>query len=222
MGELAMAADLAPATTHRLLQTLVTHGYARRLEGGRYALGGRLVRLGGAAGRACGEAAGDSLTALAAQLDECTSMAMLDGDVVVYVAQAASTHSMRMSAVVGRRDHAHVTGVGKALLACLTDDRVRDIVARAGLPRHTASSHTTVDALLLDLQATRVRGYAITDGEQELGMRCYAVAVPHAPTPTAISVSGPATRIDDAFGRRAIPLLRDTATWIASQMRAAT
>ena len=50
-------------------------------------------------------------------------------------------------------------------------------------------------------------GYAMDEGEQELGVRCVAVAVPGMPTRLALSVSGPATRMTEAVVERAVPML---------------
>ena len=61
------------------------------------------------------------------------------------------------------------------------------------------------------LKNIRERGYSIDEQEQELGVRCFAMAVPNAPTPTAISVSGPISRVDEGFADKAIPLLRSAA-----------
>ena len=73
----------------------------------------------------------------------------------------------------------------------------------------------SIDALLSDLAAIRERGYSIDDGEQEVGVRCFAMAIPGAPTPSAISVSGPVARVSDEFAERAIPLLRQAVAEIA-------
>ena len=64
-------------------------------------------------------------------------MAILEGDEVVYVAQVPSRHSMRMFTEVGRRVQPHCTGVGKALLSQLPDERVKEILARTGMEPHT-------------------------------------------------------------------------------------
>jgi IclR family acetate operon transcriptional repressor len=110
----------------------------------------------------------------------------------------------------------HNSGVGKAILAQLDDSEVRDIVSRAGLPRATDHTIDSVDKLLADLNEIRRRGYAIDDGEQDIGVRCYAMAVPNMPVPTAVSVSGPRTRVDDAFGERAVPVLHEIAGEISA------
>lgn len=221
LSELSAVTELPLPTIHRLLRTLVALGYARQLPNRRYALGPRLIRLGESANKLLGGIARPHLAVLVDELGESANMAMLDGDMVVYIAQVPSKHSMRMFTEVGRRAHVHNTGVGKAMLAQLPDETVRGIVARAGMPTPTVHSHGTVQSLLTDLAAIRDRGYSIDEGEQETGVRCYAIAVPGAPAPTAISVSGPIARVDDAFGKRAIPMLREAAQLIANEMKAA-
>ena len=125
---------------------------------------------------------------------------------------------MRMFTEVGRRANLHDTGVGKAILAQLPDETVRGIVGRAGMPTPTEFSLGTVDDLLAELDRIRERGYAIDDQEQEIGVRCFSMAVPDAPTPTAVSVSGPISRVDEAFGGRAVPLLRRAAEAISAEL----
>lgn len=216
LSELSTTADLPLPTIHRLLRTLVSLGYARQLANRRYALGPRLVRLGEVANRKFGQIAMPQLKDLVERLGETANLATIDGDRVVYVSQAPSPHAMRMFTEVGRRAHMHSTSVGKAILAQLSDDAVRDIISRAGTPRSTEHSIDSLDTLLSDLALTRERGYAIDDGEQEIGVRCYAMAVPDMPTLTAVSVSGPVARVDDAFAERAIPVLREVVGEISS------
>lgn len=217
LSELAASTDLPLPTIHRLLRTLVALGYARQLPNRRYALGPRLIRLGEGANKQLGSLALPQLKELVDGLGETSNMAVLDSDMVVYVAQVPSLHSMRMFTEVGRRAHTHATGVGKAILAQLPDDKVRSIVARSGMPVATEMSIGNVDDLLAELQRIRDRGYSIDEQEQELGVRCFAIAVPHAPTPTAISVSGPISRVDESFAKRAVPLLRSAAEAISRE-----
>ncbi|NEE04547.1 IclR family transcriptional regulator [Phytoactinopolyspora halotolerans] len=214
LSELASRSGLALPTIHRLLRTLVNRGYVRQLPSRRYTLGPRVVRLGEAAGRQLGVGTKPHLERLAHELGESVNLAILDGDMVVYVAQAASTRSMRMFTEVGRRVHCHSTGVGKMVLAQLADDDVHKIIASAGLPPATEHSITDIEALFAELDSIRKRGHAVDDGEQEIGVRCFAVPVSGTPTPAALSVSGPAVRVTDEFGERAVPLLCETAATI--------
>ena len=215
LSELAASTSLPLPTTHRLLRTLVAKGYVRQLGNRRYVLGPGLIRLGEGASRQLGVIARTQLASLVAHLGETANMAVLDGDMVLYIAQVPSNHSMRMFTEVGRRAHLHDTGVGKAILAQLPDAAVRAIVARAGMPQATSMSLATPEALFAELALIRQRGYAIDDNEQEIGVRCFAISVPNAPTPTAVSVSGPVSRVDDAFAERAVPLLREAAASIS-------
>ncbi|WP_026536098.1 IclR family transcriptional regulator [Arthrobacter sp. H14] len=218
LSELSSSTDLPLPTIHRLLRTLVSRGYARQLPNRRYALGPRLIRLGEGANKQLGALAMPQLKDLVGRLGETANMAVLDADMVVYIAQVPSPHSMRMFTEVGRRAHTHDTGVGKAMLAQLSDDVVRGIVARAGMPTHTDKSISNIDDLLAELNIIRDRGYSIDEQEQELGVRCFAMAVPDAPTPTAISVSGPVSRVDEEFADRAVPILRDAAKAVSAEL----
>lgn len=218
LSELAAVTGLPMPTVHRLLRTLSGRGHVRQLPSRRWALGPRLIRLGESAGRQLGAAARPYLEQLALTLGETVSLAMIDRDMAVYAAQASSPHSMRMFTEVGRRVYCHCTGVGKMVLSQLPDRTVREIVARVGMPAMTEATTTEVSALLQELDLIRERGFAVDDGEQEVGVRCFAVAVPDAPTPTSLSVSGPALRATHEFGDRAVPLLHEAAARVAVEL----
>lgn len=216
--ELAQRSDLPVPTVHRLLRTSINLGYVRQHLSRRYALGPRLIRLGEQAQGQLGALARPALTALALGLGETANLGVLDRDAVVYIAQSPSPHSMRMFTEVGRRVGLHATGVGKAILACLSDTTIESIIRRTGMPTPTPHSHHTLAALLHDVRLIRRRGYAVDDQEQELGVRCYAVLIPDAPVPMAVSVSGPLIRIDERFGDRAVRLLTEQARRISDEL----
>ncbi|WP_062214154.1 IclR family transcriptional regulator [Streptomyces sp. NBRC 109706] len=221
LSELASSSGLPLPTIHRLMRTLVACGYVRQQPNRRYALGPRLIRLGEAAARPLATWARPFLARLAAGTGETANMALLDGDEAVYVAQVPSRHSMRMFTEVGRRVLPHATGVGKALLAGLPDEEVRALLHRTGMPAVTERTLTSPDAFLRELGTVRARGFAVDDNEQEIGVRCLAVALPHAPTPAAISVSGPAGRLTDEAVEKLAPLLREVAHELGTVLAAA-
>ncbi len=219
IGEIATATDLPLPTTHRLLRTLVDRGYMRQMPNRRYALGFRLVPLGATASSMVGADTEVVLGRLVDALGETANLAVLSGSHAEYVAQVPSRHSMRMFTEVGRQVDLHSTGVGKALLAQLSDARVRDIVRRAGLHQQTEHTLTTEAALLQNLVLVRARGYALDEQEQEAGVRC--VAVPVGPEPMswlAVSVSGPLTRMTDDLVARAVPLLHEAGRQLTDRM----
>ncbi|MQY14561.1 Transcriptional repressor IclR [Streptomyces sp. RB5] len=211
LSELSASSGLPLPTIHRLMRTLVACGYVRQQTNRRYALGPRLIRLGESSARLLGTWARPYLARLVEETGETANMALLDGDEVVYVAQVPSRHSMRMFTEVGRRVLPHSTGVGKALLADTPEEDVRALLARTGMPAATERTITTPDAFLDALARVRREGYAVDDNEQEIGVRCLAVAVPDAPTRAALSVSGPAGRVTDATTERIVPVLQQVA-----------
>ncbi|GGS47388.1 IclR family transcriptional regulator [Planobispora rosea] len=197
ISELAAATGLPYGTIHRLLRTLLDRGYVRQESDRRYALGGALVRLGGMAERLVGVWAQPYLKKMVELSGETANMAVLEGDFIVYVAQAPSPRRLRMFAEVGRRVLPHSTAVGKVLLADRPDAEVASLVERTGMPRRTANTITELPAMLAELDRVRDRGYAMDLGEEELGVHCLAVGVRDgARTVAAMSVSGPAERID--------------------------
>ena len=216
LAELAARANLALPTAHRLLRTMIELGYVRQLANRDYALGSGLIGLGERATPRLAELARPALGRLEAIAEETANLAILEGDLVAYVAQVPSRHRMRMFTEVGRRVLPHASGVGKAMLATLSEQRVRDIVGRTGLPEYTPTTLTDVSSLLADLREGRRRGFAIDDGEQEVGVRCIAVAIPGASPPAAVSISGPSARMTDAIVRSAVEELRRAAQELAA------
>lgn len=217
LSELAARADLPQPTIHRLVRTLLAMGYVRQLANRHYALGPKLIRLGEGAARLIGTWSTPHLAGLVERTGETANMAVLDNDMAVYVAQVPSPHAMRMFTEPGRRVHVHCTGVGKALLMQLPNEAVLAMLRRTGMPELTENTLATPEALIRDLELSRSRGYAVDEGEQEIGVRCFAVPVPDAPTPTAISISGPAARVTLKSATQVTPLLKRVARELASE-----
>jgi IclR family acetate operon transcriptional repressor len=220
LSELAARAGLPLPTIHRLVRTMVNRGYIRQEPSRRYALGPRLIPLGDRAGRMVGVWAQPHLEGLVREIGETANLAILEIDAVVYVAQVPSPHSMRMFTEVGRRVLPHATGVGKALLSTLPVDDVAQIVRRTGMPAQTEKTITTSEALLVELAKVREQGYAVDDGEQEIGVRCVAVPVSESPLPVAISVSGPSGRLTTERVPAVGAVLLKAAAELAAALRA--
>ncbi|WP_028647231.1 IclR family transcriptional regulator [Nocardiopsis sp. CNT312] len=218
LSQLADSSGLPLPTIHRIIRTLVGDGYVRQLPSRRYALGPRLIGLGDRAAQMLGTWARPHLSRLVDSLGETANLAMLDGDKVVYVAQVPSPHAMRMFTEVGRRVLPHSAGVGKALLSQLEEDEALATVGRTGMPAATDRTITDPEAFAAELRRIRERGYAVDDGEQELGVRCVAVPVEGAPSRVAVSVSGPDRRVTWNFVKRAAPLVQEAARALAADL----
>nr|WP_306365062.1 IclR family transcriptional regulator [Nocardia sp. CC227C] len=219
LSQLAEVSGLPLPTIHRLVRTLVDLGYLHQDPSRQYVLGPKLIKLGESSARMLSSQARPHLARLVDELGESANMAMLDGDRIVYVAQVPSRHSVRMFTEVGRRVLPHCTAVGKVILAGMPPERVRELLQRTGMPRYT--DHTVTDAreFTRQLEHAAETGYAMDDGEQEVGVRCVAVAVPEAPARLAVSISGPAGRMSDELVARAVPLLAQVGRALAADLR---
>ena len=220
LSELAANSGLPLPTVHRLMRTLVNRGYVRQEASRRYTLGSRLIWLGETSSRLLGTWLRPFLAQLVRETGETANLAMLDGDEVVYIAQVPSPHSMRMFTEPGRRVRVHCTAVGKAMLAQLSPEQARSLLGRSDMPASTPTTITDPDLLLAHLEVIRKQGYAVDEGEQEVGVRCFAVAVPDAPAAMAISTSGPQARMTDEAAARIIPALKHAALELSKAMAA--
>ena len=225
LSELAERSGLPLGTVHRLLATLAAAGYVRQDGDRRYALGTALLPLGDAATRLLGGWAQPFLVRLVEASGETANLAVLEDDRVLYLAQAPGRHRMRMFTEVGRRVLPHTTAVGKVLMAWQDEAQVRRVLARLGLPPHTARSIRTAGAFLTELERVRADGWAVDDEEEEEGVRCLAMPVgPGATAVAALSVSGPASRLasgDPAVLGAMRAVADDLAGWLGATPGAA-
>jgi IclR family acetate operon transcriptional repressor len=107
--------------------------------------------------------------------------ATLTGGEITYVDKVERTGGLRLTSVIGGRNPAHATGVGKALLAEVLRDRdlVEEWVERHGpLEARTPNTVTTADALYRALSTVHKKGWAVDDEESEVGLLCVGVHVP--------------------------------------------
>ncbi len=159
----------------------------------------------------------ETLDTLAAATGETIHLGRLEGTDVVYMAKRESRHPLRMFSAIGRRLPAHATGLGKAMLAELENDRVLSIMVDP-LPSITEHTITTKNELVKRLDVVRSSGYAIDDEEACIGLRCFAVALPFtSPSKDAISCSVPYARLDAEREKWIIELLLSTKDQLARQ-----
>jgi DNA-binding IclR family transcriptional regulator len=198
LGEIARRCGLAPSTTHRLLASLQRHNLARQdPETSKYALGLGLLEYGHAIlnGLDIREHAAPILAHLNRETHETVHLAVLDGFDLVYIDRRDSHHGVRVHTSIGRRGTPHTTGVGKALLAHLTEGEREAYLARP-LAQKTPRSISEPDALREELRRTRERGFAIDDCEDKDHVRCVAAPIlgPGGRPLAAVSVSAPDSR----------------------------
>lgn len=179
-SDLLAESEFPKATLYRFLQTLTTEGLlAYDPDRQTYSLGVRLVRLAHAAWAQSSLApvARPYLDALSHRIGETIHLAQLDNAHVLYVDKRNAKRPIEMFSQAGKVGPAYCTGVGKAMLAFLTDADLARILPQQSYHRFTASTCGSQAELVADLEAIRSRGYAFDREEHEPGIICVAVPI---------------------------------------------
>lgn len=216
LSEVALATDLSRAGARRLLLTLEELGFVAR-NGRSFELTPKILQLGFAflASHNFGGVVQHYLEAVTRELQESCSLAVLDGQDIVYVARSAAEHRlMSISLSIGSRLPAALTSMGRVLLAALPEDEQQAALDALTLERHT--ERTVVDKTLLKaiLTSTREQGYCIVDQELEPSLRSIAVPVwsERGDVVAALNVSTNSGRVSiDQLIDRFLPVLRQCA-----------
>jgi DNA-binding IclR family transcriptional regulator len=123
-------------------------------------------------------------------------------DEVVYIERtAAGTSMMRVVQIIGARAPLHITAVGKLFLAEDKPEQRDAYVKRTGLPRYTENTLTDAQSLARELEAIRVKGYALDREEAEKGVACIGAGIynDEGRLVAGLSVSAPSDRLNKAW-----------------------
>ena|SRR5271168_2933943 len=177
-SEIAQKTGLSRAAVRRLLMTLEHLGYAE-LRGRTYRLKTRILKLGFAllSSNPLIVHAQPLLESVTEELHESSSICVLDGDEVLYVARSAAKRVMSVQLSVGSRLPAYCTSVGRVLLASLQEQDFLAYLQRVPLAALTPKTVTHKSALLDIIRRVRLDGYSLVDEEVEIGLRSIAVPV---------------------------------------------
>ncbi|MFE3836407.1 IclR family transcriptional regulator domain-containing protein [Pseudogemmobacter sonorensis] len=205
IAQVALHSGLDRATARRCLLTLARDGYAD-WDGKFFTLTPRVLRLGTAclATMPLPRIVQPLLDRLSAQIGESSSVSILDGAEIVYVARAAERKVISIALMPGSRLPAYCTSMGRVMLAALPQTEARARLGPGPLPALTSRTMTDPEAILAELARIRAQGHAQVDQEVEDGLRSIAVPVTnsHGHTVAALNV-GVSTNvpIEDLTGR---------------------
>lgn len=216
LSELAEQSEQAIATVYRALVTLQARGMVEAEDPGQvWHIGAGAFRIGSAFLRRTKvvERARGPMERLVRDTGETANLGMEVGDEVLFLAQVEAANAIRAFFPPGTKGPMHVSGIGKALLAWYSTERIGEILARKGLERFTSLSLSSIESLERDLARTRERGFAIDDQERAEGMRSVAAPIFNADAEpiAALAVSGPAFRMGLSDATRYGALVRAAA-----------
>jgi IclR family pca regulon transcriptional regulator len=178
LSDVARDTGLTRASARRFLLTLEELGYVRS-DDRRFALTPRVLELGYAflSSLTLPQIAQPHLRELVQQVRESSSVSVLDGADVVYVAREPTQRIMTVAISVGTRFPAYATSMGRVLLAGLADEQLDEFLETVELEALTAATITDRERLRKVIERVRAQGWALVDQELEDGLRSVAVPI---------------------------------------------
>lgn len=223
LSEVSALANVAPATARRSLLTLQALGYVRSY-GRRFVLTPRVLRLSASflSSMNLQEVANQYLQDVVNQTGDSSSVAVLDGGEIVYIASVPSKRSVRLTAGLGTRYPAYATSLGRAILAYLPPDALDRYLAETKLNKLTEKTVTEPEQLREILAEIRASGVASIQDELDYGVVSVSVPVfaENGAVVAAVNCSTSPARIsrEEMLASR-LPLLQVTARQISETLR---
>lgn len=221
--EISAAVGLHISTVFRFLQTLAK---ARVVEQnaatGKYRLGLTLLTWGMQVLRQIDlrREAHPLLRALSEKTGETVHMTIYDRDAAIYIAKIEGTVPLRGFSEIGKGGPLHCTGVGKVLMAALSDKELAELLHRYPLQRFTPNTISERAELRTELKQIRAQGYALDNEEHEPGIRCVAAPIRNhtGAVVASISLAGRTTSVTLQRVPELIEVIKDTAKKISARL----
>jgi len=219
LSEVAAETDLPRAAVRRFLLTLVREGYVGS-DGKYFELRPKVLELGYSviSSMSIVELAQPVMAEVSGKLNESCSVAVLDGDDIVYVARRSAKRVVNIAATIGGRLPAYVTAMGRVLLSGLSDAELEAYLARLHPEKRNAATVTSRVKVRDAVLAARRQGWALVDQELEPGLVTIAVPLKArcGRVMAALAVGAPSGRVDALIMReRFLPVMREAAEAVA-------
>jgi IclR family transcriptional regulator, KDG regulon repressor len=222
VADIAARLDIPRSATYELINTLRLHRYIEQDSYGRMMLGAKLAMLGASfeSGVDLPRLASEAARTLRDRADETVQVAVLDDRYVLYIAKADSSRQLRLVSNLGRRLPAHVTGLGKVLLAALPADEFDRRMAGVQLETYTSTSIADLHTLRAELADVRRAGFAMDNAESTPDVRCVAAPIQDSSSQiiAAISISVPSSRMTADRLAECTILVRDAAVGLSRRL----
>lgn len=167
LSEISEAVGVSKSTACRLVQTLESEGFMFQIEPfNTYRLGASVLALSHTvAGQfAMFKDTAPYLKQLTELTGESSHIAVLDQAEVIYIQKEDGRHRIPLRSHIGRRNPAHCTASGQAILAYMEPAYVEKLYA-SGLASFTSRTIVSLEKLQHALAAVRQQGYSISNGE---------------------------------------------------------
>ncbi len=221
--QISTSVGLHISTVFRFLQTLAQTGAVEQNpDSGKYRLGLKLLAWGMQVLRQMDlrRDAAPLLRELNEKTRETVHMTVYDRDAAIYIEKIESPTPLRGFSEIGKGAPLHCTGVGKVLMAALSEKELAELLKRYPLKHFTPNTITQVGGLKKELERIRVQGFALDNEEHEPGIRCVAAPVRNhtGKVVASISLAGRTTSITPARTPELIQTIKETAQKISARL----
>lgn len=224
IAQISHRTGIPRAAVRRCLYTLARLGLAGSDDNRTFSLRPKILGLGHAylSSTTLAVSAQPLLDRVSEVLNESSSIALLDGDNILYIARSSITRRiMSVDLSLGTHLPAYCTSMGRVLLAHMAPAALDDYLARVKLVAYTPRTVIAPERLRKVLAGVAADGYAIVDQELELGLRSIAVPVRdlRGVVVAAMNISTHTSRVPmSELVRRFLPELASTARELSSML----
>ena len=178
IAQISHKTGIPRAAVRRCLHTLEQLGYAES-EGNNFSLKPKVLTLGYSylSSTPLTVSTPPYLNQISRALNESCSLAVLEGDEVLYVARSATSRIMSVSLNARSPLPAYCTSLGRVMLANMDEAALERYLANVKLKAYTERTVVNANTLRTILLGVRNDGYALVDEELEIGLRSIAVPV---------------------------------------------
>lgn len=166
------------SSAYDVLDTLTELGYVECLDNKRYRVGNKAAYLGFKTmeQNPFWAITRKHLEKLHGELGFTVTAGIRQGSDVILTDKLPSVRGMQVSGGLGSAKPLQISALGKAILACHTDEEVHDIVGVPCFIPYTRNSITNLNQLFKHLRTVRKNGYAVNQFEEDDYV--YGIAAP--------------------------------------------
>lgn len=177
LSEVAEKTDLSRAAARRFLLTYTYLGYMQT-DGKYFSLTPKVLDLGYnyISSMDIIEIAKPFMLKLSKEVDESCSVGLIEDKDIVYIVQEQVSKVMTISLKVGSRLPAHLTSMGRMILA-MNQDIQNELLDKFEYKQFTENSVLNKESLKAELDLIKNQGWAFVDQELEIGLRAISAPI---------------------------------------------
>ncbi|PYI53459.1 IclR family transcriptional regulator [Paenibacillus flagellatus] len=180
VSEVARKLQLNKSVVHRLMLTLLSHGYLEQLKNtDKYMVGPKAFELGSVYTNSTNlvDEGKKILIELVDRVGFTAHLAILEKDSVLYMVNVEPDHLKYLFGAVGQRRPVYNTALGKCLTAWLPEEQVAKVLEHCSFEKTTEHTIGSFEEFRKELERVRQLGFAVDNEESSYGVRCFAAPV---------------------------------------------